>query len=235
MTNTRKSTRSKAAAASASNPEPQPEHSSSNESTPTTTAVDSTHQATETAHAKDDQKLEANDSDLLQTSESLPTEQLSEAATTPINNEVEEEEPMKSTDHHQNEHKESEAEAKGLRGDWLKQANAATMQTESGAHAETTGTASEPGPVPAGGGIEEAQPIHEITATAVDPIAAGPIPIANDKTPQAEMLETNKHAKRAVEQDSNTVAEEEQDYLGGAYKSPFRHTHKAEKAGKEER
>lgn len=52
-----------------------------------------------------------------------------------------------------------------------------------------------------------------------------------------------KHVKRPAEdrflhhdRDSNTVQdEEEQDYLTGAYKSPFRHTHKAEKAGKEER
>ncbi|KAF9378162.1 hypothetical protein CPB97_009742 [Podila verticillata] len=51
--------------------------------------------------------------------------------------------------------------------------------------------------------------------------------------------ETIKHVKRAVEADSNTeglaVDAEAQDYLTGAYKSPFRHAHKGEQAGKEQR
>ncbi|KAF9583563.1 hypothetical protein BGW38_009166 [Lunasporangiospora selenospora] len=43
--------------------------------------------------------------------------------------------------------------------------------------------------------------------------------------------------KRTVDElDSNTVGDSEaQDYLAGAYKSPYRHTHKAEKVGREER
>src|SRR5687768_4987062 len=59
------------------------------------TSIDSTHQSAEATHEKSDQKLEASDPDLLTTTDDSSTlDQVQDAVGTPINNEIEEEEPV---------------------------------------------------------------------------------------------------------------------------------------------
>ncbi|KAF9902238.1 hypothetical protein BX616_001996 [Lobosporangium transversale] len=214
MTNTRRSSGSQAAAATenASSTTESPEVSNGSPS-----AVDSTHQAAETVHEKEDQKLEANDPDLLASNKET-TEPSSEASTTPINNaEVQETDPARSQPaeeikQHELEHKEpleqpiTDGSTRGADRDVLSHKAEADAPVDPASAAIATDSQEN-------GSSENDTKVQYV----------------------GEEHEVNKHAKRPVEQDSNTLAEEAQDYSAGAYKSPFRHTHKAEKAGKEER
>ncbi|KAF9186694.1 hypothetical protein BGZ51_009816 [Haplosporangium sp. Z 767] len=192
-----------------------PEQTSDSSSSP---AVDSTHQANEPPHEKKDQKLEATDPDLIpDSSSSSAVDQLGEAALTPVDNDVQEEEetkekPLDEQPHsHEQEHKELEphkvspGEHEPLQSVHLKDQ---TIDVSSD---------SEPSNMTTSSSYKEAEHGSSGTMGAV------------------EHMEAIKHSKRGVPEDSNTVSEEVGDYLAGTYKSPFRHTHKSEKAGKEER
>ncbi|KAF9117112.1 hypothetical protein BGX27_003574 [Mortierella sp. AM989] len=204
MATTRKSSRSNAAAAA----NPQPEQPTSVSEEP---VIDSTHQASEPSHVKDDQKLEAADSGL-STTESAPTEQPSEAAEA-VTTKMQEPEST-SVQEHQNEQKEPEAATpseepinsihlighiKGLPGQALDKD--ATQKELLEKHLKVM---SEDNSL-------TSAPTHQPTET----------------VPPVEGIETTKHPKRPVENDSNTI--EEQDYSNGAYKSPFRHSEKIDK------
>ncbi|KAF9362030.1 hypothetical protein BGX26_006547 [Mortierella sp. AD094] len=213
MTTTRRSSRSNAAAAAAADPQPETvAHESAPSEQPTTTseesAVDSTHQASEHLHVKEDQKLEASESGL-STEESTTAEQPSEVAETVA------------TESHENEKKESDV---------------ATLPEEGKEPINSIHLVGHikgvPGHVQDSDAVQKQLVENHLKAISEDNslTADAPAHQSTETVPQVEELETTKHAKRPVEDDSNTV--EEQDYSAGTYKSPFRHS---EKVGKEER
>jgi len=246
MANTRRSSRSTASAASAAAADP--EHSSPNKDTPDNqrdaAAIDSTHQAADAPHEKQDQKLEGSDPDLIPSSVSdTPTaDQLAEAATTPIHSDVQEQEQEQksskheSTQDHGHDHdydrdshqhpavnKDEHDSGPAEREDPQEPVHSLHLQSHikgvpgHGHHATTAAEAED----------------HDAHADELNG-SAPPMSGMTEAEPTKD-LETLKHGKRTVEEDSNTIAEETQDYIAGAYKSPFRHTSKSEKAGKEER
>ncbi|KAF9942038.1 hypothetical protein BGZ67_003324 [Mortierella alpina] len=237
MATARRSSRS--TARSASTAAADPERNSPNKDTPDgqsdSAAIDSTHQAADAPHEKQDQKLEGADPDLIPsaTSDSPTADQLAEAATTPIHSDLQEQqqdqESSKKESGHDRDHdshphpadsKDEHASGPADKEDPQEPIHSLHLQSHirgvpgHGHHATTA--------VDAEDNDENAE---ELNAT--DPPMSG-----KTEDEPAEGLETLKHGKRAVEDDSNTMAEE---YLTGAYKSPFRHTSKSEKAGKEER
>ncbi|KAF9962372.1 hypothetical protein BGZ72_006193 [Mortierella alpina] len=237
MANARRSSRSSARAASTA--EADPERDSPNKDTPDnqsdSPAVDSTHQANDTPHEKLDQKLEANDPDLIRTSTDSPTaDQLAEAATTPIHSDLQE---------HEQEHKTSKNESTH---DHASHQHPADDKDEHGSGSAEKEDPQEPMHSIHLQGHLKGVPGHGHHATTAveadghDPSedelnGAVPPSAGMTEAESATGLDTLKYGKRAVEEDSNTIAEETQDYLTGTYKSPFRHTSKSEKAGKEER
>ncbi|KAG0213728.1 hypothetical protein BGX28_003672 [Mortierella sp. GBA30] len=225
MPNSRKSTRSTAKAASGANSDPQSDASTNDTVNPDQvddSTVDSTHLANEPPHEKLDQKLEANDPDIISASEPSTTEQLNEAATTPIHDDLQEQEQD------EDEIKRESTEAHDVHRD------KGTMNMGSYA-AETD---NEMNSIQLLGHIKGVPGLghQDMAGSSQNDIVSHKTDDNNESIDEPEGLEALKHGKRSVDQDKNTVAEEEaHDYLAGAYKSPFRHTHKAEKAGKEER
>jgi len=178
-----------------------------------------TNQTTE-PHEKRDQVLEASDPDLNPASSSVavsPTsspavvEQLDDAVGTPINIDIEEQDPVESnvdTGDDEDDEQEDDIDQDVSVEIPEEEDEEQSLRLETGAPSHATASAAN------GGSVEG----HRYSG---NPVA------------------TIKHAKRSADDhttDSNTVQDDEaQDYLTGVYKSPFRHTHKAEKAGKEER
>ncbi|KAF9406023.1 hypothetical protein BGZ94_003273 [Podila epigama] len=152
---------------------------------------DSTHADSTDAlhHAKQDQTLEAMDSDV--NPDSLSTkEQLSDAVSTPINSGIEVIEAKSPKSHHQ-EHVDSKP---------VKSSNASTSHIKDVAP-------------------EHGTKKHEMATAA-----------HSEKDSSAHS--DNHHASHK----RPTAAESEaQDYSAGVYKSPFRHAHKGQQAGKEQR
>ncbi|KAG0327540.1 hypothetical protein BGZ99_007378 [Dissophora globulifera] len=261
MTATRKSTRSKAAAAVVATPTSESETVPKTDnaaavaekdpsSSATPSGVDSTHQAHESEGLKEDQKQETADLGMGASSstaepELLNTERLNEAASTPINKEIDEVEPVSELAG-PTEHKEVEVKSTLPAPEEAVPKPMETTHLGTTAMSDSVGTVTDAATTAA---MPQMGSDHLTTAAMpqmgtghlVTP-AAGDMPqmetgqLADDKVENlpTDGLETTKHAKRPIEFDSNTVTEE-LDYSAGAYKSPFRHTHKAEKAGKEER
>ncbi|KAI1303888.1 hypothetical protein EDD11_005294 [Mortierella claussenii] len=195
--------------------------------------TDNTHQAAETAHVKKDQQLEATDPDILSAPlNPAAAEQLNEAATTPINTEIQEEEPMSSQQQQLSE--EASVDAHNHQNSHQDVVERHVVSEEGKEPVHSVRLVGHIKGVP---GHSHGQPTEQDNRkelSALDEPAQ-----SNGATVGMQSMNNEgqvKHAKRAVDEDTNTVAEEElQDYNAGAYKSPFRHTHKAERAGKEER
>lgn len=211
--------------------------------TPTVSSSDATHtdQTSALHHEKKDQSLEASDPDV----NAASTEDLvHDAVSTPINAEIE----SMPTEPHQDgtaEHKEADpvkdaepmheihliGHIKGVphhhTEELKKDGEHEVKKTE--AHFEHHHHATE-GHHHATEGHHHATESHHHT---------GGHHHSSESHHKAGEDETIKHVKRPVEADSNTeghaVDAEAQDYLTGAYKSPFRHAHKGEQAGKQER
>ncbi|KAF9117523.1 hypothetical protein BGW39_002096 [Mortierella sp. 14UC] len=235
MTKIRSSSRQmSSSAASTSTPDPDtPEQTASEASDPSS---DSTHQSNEPTHEKSDQQLEATDPDIpTNSSESSTVDQVKDAVGTPINSEIEEEEPV-STDSGtggtlaaQEEALNSERKIHSVQlADHIK---GVPEQSKHHYHNE-----SEHG--------HDHDHDHDQNATTSAPkdVEANTTETnrhghsqhsSGDKEAMLEVeeLDSTKHAKRTADDQ----ARERHDYLAGAYKSPFRHTHKVEKVGREER
>ncbi|KAG0202680.1 hypothetical protein BGX31_003534 [Mortierella sp. GBA43] len=228
MTNTRRSSRSKATTDSAahSDPETAAQNSGTIEADVDDSTVDSTHQAVETAKAKQDQMLEATDPDVAAAADTQDptTEQLTEAVTTPINVDLQEEEPVTEAHHrhhhHHHHHVQEETEPT---------TSLSSETTEHMPSGKTQNSAID---------IQDDDHVDgsgvQVPLSTSDELETTTTTTTNTDTTTTTPA-TTKHAKRAVDDDSNTVAEEQLDYIAGVYKSPFRHSHKAERAGKEER
>ncbi|KAF9161802.1 hypothetical protein BGX20_001980, partial [Mortierella sp. AD010] len=213
MTITRRASRSSAAAAAATDSQPETiAHDSTSSEQPTAASedstVDSTHQASEHSHVKEDQRLEAAESGL-STEESTTAEQPSEVAETVA------------TESHENEKKESDESA--LHQEGKEDINSVHLV---GHIKGIPGHVQESDTVRKQSTKDHLEAINDDNSLTDD----APVPQTTETVPQVEQLETTKHAKRPVEDDSNTV--EEHDYSAGTYKSPFRHS---EKVGKEDR
>ncbi|KAF9343625.1 hypothetical protein BGX34_006548 [Mortierella sp. NVP85] len=238
MTNTRRTSRSKAAADSSAHTdlETLSQDSIPEGTSATATAVennDSTHQAVESAHIKQDQKLEASDDpDVMPATQDPATmEAIIEAASTPINLDIQEEGPLSSSDGGAAgllDHKEPPmskdhevVDVDALDGS-SKDPNEVILVEE---EEEDTTTRTN----------EEDAPVSETMHGHREHVDPSQVPLPPSSPMEGNGLGTAKHAKRAVDEDSNTLAEEQHDYSAGVYKSPFRHAHKAERAGKEER
>ncbi|KAF9123663.1 hypothetical protein BGX30_001319 [Mortierella sp. GBA39] len=207
--------------------------------------ADSTHQSSEATHEKSDQKLEATDPDVSATTsdDSSTVDQVNDAVDTLINSEIQEEEPVK-TDN---------ADA-GSDGGSL------AVQEEEGEEEEGSNLENKVHSIQSVGHIkgvskqvhdsnhgqhhEHGQHDHDQSTTASVPkdIESNTVESnrqghgqsqhsSGDKEGflEVEELESTKHAKRTADDQ----AKERHDYIAGSYKSPFRHTHKVEKVGRE--
>ncbi|KAG0282625.1 hypothetical protein BGZ96_000301 [Linnemannia gamsii] len=212
------------------------------------TSTDSTHQSAEATHEKNDQKLEASDPDLLTTTDDSSTvDQVQDAVGTPINSEIREEEPV-SLDDDVGGSKDDDDDGE-LGSGSLAMMEEGNLDLESNRVYSTTLAGHVRG-VP-GQSKHRHYDEHD-----QDQSATGSVPeeiesntaetnrhgygqhLSEDKGrieevegEEVEELESTKHAKRMADD----LAKERHDYVAGAYKSPFRHTHKAEKVGREER
>ncbi|KAF8945356.1 hypothetical protein BGZ47_002816 [Haplosporangium gracile] len=203
-------------------------------------SADSTHQSSEATHEKSDQKLEATDPDVSTTTsdDSSTVNQVNDAVSTPINSEIQEEEPVsaENTDAGsdggslavQEEEVNSDNKVhsihlaghiKGVPGQSKQVHDSGDGQHYEHDHDQGT-TASVP------------KDIESNTAEANRHGHVDSQHLFGDKEGLQEVdeLESTKHAKRTADDQ----ARERHDYLAGTYKSPFRHTHKAEKVGREE-
>ncbi|GJJ74040.1 hypothetical protein EMPS_06398 [Entomortierella parvispora] len=190
---------------------------------------DNAHQSSD-PHEKKDQVLEASDPDLNPTSSSVTVspkaspavaEQLDDAVGTPINEDIEEQDPVEGAidtiqDEYNNEEQEDSPDQDVSVEDPEAEDEEEALRLDKGVshHVNDSGAS-------AAGSVKGHHRHGEVNHSLGSPAGA------------------TKHAKRPAEDhfiDSNTTQDDEtQDYLAGAYKSPFRHTHKAEKVGKEER
>ncbi|KAK3816652.1 MAG: hypothetical protein J3Q66DRAFT_343106 [Benniella sp.] len=248
MTNTRRTSRSKAAADSSAHTdlETLSQDSVPEGSSATASAVennDSTHQAVESAHIKQDQKLEASDDPDVMPATQDPTtmESINEAASTPINLDIQEEGPLSSSggaagllDHKESpmskHHEVVDVDAFEHHQHGSSKAPNEVILVEEEEEVTTTTTRTNDGDAP------ESETMSSMTHGHGEDVDPSQVPLPPSSSPMEENgLGTTKHAKRAVDEDSNTLAEEQHDYIAGVYKSPFRHAHKAERAGKEER
>ncbi|KAF9280431.1 hypothetical protein BGZ68_007242 [Mortierella alpina] len=237
MANARRSSRS--TARSASTAAADPEHDSPNKDTSDnqsdSAAIDSTHQATEPPHQKRDQKLEETDPDLMpsSTSDSPTADQLAEAATTPINKDLQEQEQEQTESKNESSHDHDHDQDPHPAGNKDEHASGPADKEDPQETVHSIHLQSHIKGVPGHGHHATTAVEDEGQDANADELNGAS---ALSGTTEAEPgLESLKHGKRAVEEDSNTIAEETQDYIAGAYKSPFRHTSKSEKAGKEER
>ncbi|KAF9544021.1 hypothetical protein EC957_000290 [Mortierella hygrophila] len=203
--------------------------------------IDSTHQSSEAMHEKSDQKLEATDPDLTATTsdDSSTIDQVNNAVDTSIDSEIQEEEPVR-TDN---------ADA-GNDGGSLGVQEEEESNPESKVHSiqlagHIKGVPKQVHHSDHGQRYEHRQHDHDQS-----PAASVPKDIesntaetnrqghglsqhsSGDKegSQEVEEMESTKHAKRTADDQ----AKERHDYIAGAYKSPFRHTHKVEKVGREE-
>ncbi|KAF9575245.1 hypothetical protein EC968_003886 [Mortierella alpina] len=242
MANARRSSRS--TARSASTAAADPEHDSANKDASDnqndSAAIDSTHQAADTPHEKQDQKLEGSDPDLIpssvsETSTADAADQLAEAATTPIQKDLQEQElePKPSKDESTPDHDHNSHPHPVVNED--EHASGPVDQEDPQEPVHSLHLQSHIKGVPGHGHHATTAVEAEDDASAEELNGTAPSLSGMTEAEPAQGLETMKHGKRAVEEDSNTIADETQDYLAGAYKSPFRHTSKSEKAGKEER
>lgn len=221
MTNTRRSARSKAStdASAHADPDGAIQDSFTTAEQVDDLIIDSTHQAVEPAHTKQDQRLEATDPDVIaiEDQDLVPIEQLDEAVTLPISSEIQEEEVVVSGGQ---QFKETEPFTSSASVSKSSPSLGQTMDVKNDA-------------------VEHKQPneADKVEATHGETLASSEHVADQASHPSTDGLETTttKHAKRSVDEDSNTVAEEHLDYSAGVYKSPFRHPLKAERAGKEER
>lgn len=207
--------------------------------------ADSTHQASEATHEKNDQRLEATDPDVSTTmsDDSTTTDQVNDAVGTPINNEIEEEEPVRTNNadtgsvggslavHEVEEvNPENKVHSIKLVGhiQGVPGGSKQVYDSDHGQHNEYEQhehDQSTPASVP--------EDIESNTAETNRHGHGHSQHLSEDKEglQEVEELELTKHAKRTADDQ----ARERYDYLAAAYKSPFRHTHKAEKVGREER
>ncbi|KAG0006585.1 hypothetical protein BGZ65_006370 [Modicella reniformis] len=181
---------------------------------------DNTHQAAESAHTKDDQRLEATDPDLANQGP-VTTEQLSEVATEIINLDAQEEKSISGGGHQSIDHKEIET--------------VPTFSASASASVFDNLESASPNKDVETDAIEHKKPdqVDKTVQATTDSEVSVPDNSKGHHQLKDNGLEATKHRKRNFDEDSNTVVEEEHDYV--AYKSPFRHTYKVEKAGKEER
>ncbi|KAG9066528.1 hypothetical protein KI688_012436 [Linnemannia hyalina] len=204
--------------------------------------VDSTHQSSEATHEKSDQKLEATDPDVSATTsdDSFTVDQVNNAVDTSIISEIQEEEPVR-TDN---------ADAGSDGGSLAVQEEEEESNPESKVHSiqlagHIKGVPKQVHHSDHGQHHEHTQHDHDQSPTASVPkdIASNTAETnrqghghsqhsSGDKEgfQEVEELESTKHAKRTADDQ----AKERHDYTAGAYKSPFRHTHKVEKVGREE-
>ena len=247
MTNTRRTSRSKAAADSSANTdlETLSQDSIPEGSSATATAVennDSTHQAVESAHIKQDQKLEASDDpDVMPATQDPATmESIIEAASTPTHLDIQEgtlsssgggaaglldhKEPLMSK-----HHEVVDVDALEHHHHGSSKAPDEVILVEEEEEVTTTTTRTNDGDAPV------SETMSSMTHGHGEHVDPSQVPLPPSSPMEGNELGTTKHAKRAVDEDSNTLAEEQHDYSAGVYKSPFRHAHKAERAGKEER
>lgn len=207
-------------------------------------STDSTHQSAETTHEKIDQKLEASDPDLLTTDDSSTVDQVQDAVGTPINTEIREEEPVSLDNVGSSD---GELRSGSLAVEEEKEEEEGDLDNES-SKIYSTQLAGHIRGVP-GQSKHRLYDEHD-----QDQSATGSVPeiiesnmaetnrhghgqrLSEDtegiqEVEDVEELDSTKHAKRIADDQ----AKERHDYVAGAYKSPFRHTHKAEKVGREER
>jgi hypothetical protein len=217
-------------------------------------STDSTHQSTEATHEKSDQTREATDPDLLlnTTDNSSTVDRVQDAVGTPINTEIQEEEPVRANNTGENdegsgsgslaaavEGGDSNAEdskvhsirlashIRGVPGRSKQQQHHHHHdegESDSGQHhdQDQNATGSVPEGIESNTAETNSRHGHGQKHSSVD----------NEGLYEVEELDSSsKHAKRVADDQ----AKERHDYLAGAYKSPFRHTHKVEKVGREER
>ncbi|KAF9927920.1 hypothetical protein FBU30_002758 [Linnemannia zychae] len=218
---------------SLSNPDNLQQNTSSPEQ-PTTepeSTFDSTHQVNEETYEKIDQKLEASDPDIqTASSDSFTVDQDENVMDTPISNEIQEEETVSSDD--------------SPKGGSLALKN---EQSDSGLDGKTQSSQIK-GDHNVKGTPNSSKHIQDMTSNHLQGGATASVPIeihSNEAETNREAYEQrslsgkdiipgeeglSKHARWVAEDQ----AKERYDYLAGAYKSPYRHMHKAEKVGREE-
>ncbi|KAF9084351.1 hypothetical protein BGX29_002597 [Mortierella sp. GBA35] len=206
----------------------------------TESTVDSTHQSTSPTHEKSDQQLEATDPDISTADASSSTvDQVKDAVGTPINSEIQEEEPLTTGSEeggslavHSSREDDSNPEDKvhsiQLAGRSKKQ-HSVTGLDHTFDHDQ--GSSPKDGESNTAETNRHDRNQHSTSSSSLSHSSSV------DKEHhgegglmQAEELDSTKHAKRMVDDQ----ARERHDYLAGAYKSPFRHAHKVEKVGREE-
>ncbi|KAF9300856.1 hypothetical protein BGZ91_009710 [Linnemannia elongata] len=208
--------------------------------------VDSTHQSSEATHEKTDQTLEATDPDVSKTTsgDSSTADDVNDAVGTPIDSEIQEEEPVRTYN----------ADAGGADSDGGSLAvEEEKANSENKVHSihlaghikGVPGRSKQVYDSDHGQHHEHEQHDHDQSTAASVPkdiesntaetnrhghTHSQQSPEDQEGLQEVEELESTKHAKRTADDQ----AKERHDYLAGAYKSPFRHTHKVEKVGREE-
>ncbi|KAF9899223.1 hypothetical protein EC991_009279 [Linnemannia zychae] len=235
MTTTRGSPKhTSSSAGSTSTPDPDsPEQTTNRSSDPNS---DSTHQSNEPTHEKSDQQLEATDPDVSSnSSESSTADQVKDAVGTPINSEIQGEEPVSKESGAggmlatQEETSNPEGKVhtiqlaghfKGIPGQSKHHNHHHHNDSEHGRHSDHDQNATTSAPKEIESNTTEANRHAHSQHSSGDRVAMQ----------EVEELDSTKHGKRTADDQ----ARERHDYLAGAYKSPFRHTHKVEKVGREE-
>ncbi|KAG0251175.1 hypothetical protein BGZ95_006973 [Linnemannia exigua] len=195
-------------------------------------SFDSTHQSNEATLEKSDQQLEATEPDIsTNCSESSTADQVKDAVGTPINTEIQEEEPVSKDSgaggmlavQEEDSNPESKAHSIQLAGHIKGVSRRSKHLHHDSEHEQhhnydqnTTTSASKD----VESNTEETNRHGHSQHSSSDKKAIQ----------EAEELDLTKYAKRTADDQ----AQERHDYLAGAYKSPFRHTHKVEKVGHEE-
>ncbi|KAG0368249.1 hypothetical protein BGX24_002891 [Mortierella sp. AD032] len=217
-------------AGSNSTPSPDSPEQTTNESSEPSS--DSTHQSNEAPPEKSDQQLEATDPDVsTNCSASSTADQVKDAVGTPINTEIQEEEPVSIDSgtsgtlaiQEEDSHPESTVHSIQLAGH-IKGVSGRSKhlhynsEHEQHHNYDQNTTTSAPKNVESNTPETNRHGHSQHSSTDKEAIQ------------EAEELDSTKHAKRTADDQ----AKERHDYLAGAYKSPFRHTHKVEKVGREE-
>ncbi|KAF9138130.1 hypothetical protein BG015_002475 [Linnemannia schmuckeri] len=203
-------------------------------------SIDSTHQSSEATHEKSDQKLEATDPDMSTTTsdDSSTVDQVNDAVDTPINSEIQEEEPVSADNADaggvggslaiQEEEASSDNKVHSIQlVDHIKGVSGQSKQVHNSDHGQYHEHDHDQGTT-----TSVPKDIESNTAETNrhGNVHSQYLSEDEEELQEVEELESTKHAKRMADDQ----ARERHDYLAGAYKSPFRHTHKAEKVGREE-